>query len=76
MLTISLMVALGLTGTHPAAADERAPRLNGVWNVNVATRNCETGDLVRIDPLLERDRGTRAVGTARDKMALTRASRS
>jgi hypothetical protein len=46
MLSVSLVFALALSA--PAtAADEHTPRLNGVWNVNVTVRNCETGEIVR-----------------------------
>lgn len=47
MIPMCLMVALGLIATPPAAADERAPRLNGVWNVSVTVRTCDTGDIIR-----------------------------
>jgi len=48
MLSISaLSVALCLSATPAMAADEHTPRLNGVWNVSVTVRNCETGEIIR-----------------------------
>lgn len=47
MLPICTILALGLTGTTATAADEHAPHLQGLWNVNVAVRNCETGEIIR-----------------------------
>ena len=46
-LPICVIVALGVIATEAAAADEHAPRLNGVWNVSVTVRTCDTGDTVR-----------------------------
>ena len=47
MSTTCMMLALGLAATQATASDEERPRLNGVWNVAVAIRNCETGELIR-----------------------------
>ena len=41
------MLALGLAGTQATASDQETPGLNGLWNVSVAVRNCETGELIR-----------------------------
>ena len=45
MWPIGMILALGLTGTDATAADQPPPHLQGVWNVSVAVRNCETGRL-------------------------------
>jgi hypothetical protein len=47
MSAACLMLALGLTATQATASDEERPRLNGAWNVAVAIRNCETGEVIR-----------------------------
>src|SRR3954470_2926660 len=46
-LFICVIVAVGLFAAEAAAADDQSPRLNGVWNVTVAVRNCDTGELIR-----------------------------
>jgi hypothetical protein len=47
MLTTCMMLALGLTATQATASAEQPPRLNGLWNVSVTVRNCQTGELIR-----------------------------
>ena len=47
MLTTCLMLALGLTATQATASADQTPRLNGMWNVSVVVRNCETGEVIR-----------------------------
>ena len=47
MWPIYMILALGLTGTDATAADQHPPHLQGVWNVSVAVRNCETGATIR-----------------------------
>jgi hypothetical protein len=47
MLTTWMMLALGLAATQATASDRQTPRLNGVWNVSVMVRSCETGELIR-----------------------------
>lgn len=45
--TTCMMLALGLAATQAIASDEDRPRLNGAWNVAVAIKSCETGELIR-----------------------------
>jgi hypothetical protein len=47
MWSTSVMLVLGLAATHATVSAEHAPRLQGVWNVSVTVRNCETGDVIR-----------------------------
>ena len=47
MLPTCMMLALGLAATQATASDRQTPRLNGVWNVSVMVRSCETGELIR-----------------------------
>jgi hypothetical protein len=42
-----MMLALGLAATQATASAEQPSRLNGLWNVSVMVRNCETGELIR-----------------------------
>jgi hypothetical protein len=46
MLPIFTILALGLAGAQPSAADQPT-HLQGVWHVSVEVRNCETGEIVR-----------------------------
>jgi hypothetical protein len=41
------MVALVLAAPNATASEEHAPRLQGVWNVSVTVRNCDTGQAIR-----------------------------
>ena len=43
----SVILALVLATSNATASAERAPRLQGVWNVSVAVRNCDTGQVIR-----------------------------
>jgi hypothetical protein len=47
MLPACMMLALGLAATQATASAQQPPRLNGVWNVSVTVRSCETGELIR-----------------------------
>ena len=47
ILTTCLMLALGLAATQATASADQTPRLNGMWNVSVTVRNCETGEVIR-----------------------------
>src|SRR2546426_9549174 len=46
-LSICMILGLGLAATHTTVSAEPERRLEGVWNVSVAVRNCATGDLIR-----------------------------
>ncbi len=41
------MLALGLAATQATVSAEGPSHLNGLWNVSVTIRNCETGELIR-----------------------------
>lgn len=47
MLPICTILALGLAETMATTAAQQSTHLQGVWNVNVAVTNCETGELIR-----------------------------
>jgi hypothetical protein len=47
LLTTHMMLLLGLAATPATASDRQTPRLNGLWNVNVTVRSCETGEVIR-----------------------------
>ena len=47
MLRTCMMLALGVAATPAVAAQEGHQRLNGVWNVGVTVRSCETGEVIR-----------------------------
>jgi hypothetical protein len=47
MLPTYMMLVLGLAATQATASDQETPRLNGLWNVNVTVRSCETGEVIR-----------------------------
>jgi len=42
-----LLLALGLAAMQATASAEEPSRLNGLWNVSVTVRSCETGELIR-----------------------------
>jgi hypothetical protein len=47
MLPACLMLALGLAATQTTASAEEPSHLNGLWNVSVTVRSCETGEVIR-----------------------------
>jgi hypothetical protein len=47
MLQTCMMIALGLAATQATASAQQTPRLNGVWNVSVTVRSCDTGEVIR-----------------------------
>ena len=47
MWSTSVILALVLAASNATASAEHAPRLQGVWNVSVTVRNCDTGQVIR-----------------------------
>ena len=47
MLPTCMMLALGLAATQATPSAEEPLHLNGLWNVSVTIRSCETGELIR-----------------------------
>jgi hypothetical protein len=47
MLSTCMMLAVGLAATQATVSAEQPSRLNGLWNVTVTIRNCETGEVIR-----------------------------
>jgi hypothetical protein len=42
-----MMLALGVAAARTTASADEPSHLNGLWNVNVTVRNCETGETIR-----------------------------
>ena len=47
ILPACMMLALGLAPMQATASAEEPSHLNGLWNVSVTIRNCDTGAVIR-----------------------------
>jgi hypothetical protein len=47
ILPACMMLALGLAAMQATGSAEAPSHLNGLWNVSVTIRNCDTGEVIR-----------------------------